>query len=98
MQQTPSKQEQFKTFTYTYLHGFYGVVPKGLLTFLGSLYTEVAKITPGTLVYRFERQTARKKKSFEKHCVLDLECRILPQESSDNYSLYFNGHISWKVS
>ena len=37
----------------------YGVVPKGLLTFLGSLYKEVAKTTSGTLVYRFERQTAR---------------------------------------
>ena len=35
--------------------------PKGLLTFLGSLYKEVAKTTPGTLVYLFERQTARKK-------------------------------------
>ena len=50
-------------------HGFlfyfftcdYGVVPKGLLTFLGSLYREIAKTTSGTLVYRFERQTARKK-------------------------------------
>ena len=41
-------------------HGqLYGVVPKGLLTFLGSLYKEVAKTTSGTLVYRFERQTAR---------------------------------------
>ena len=42
----------------------YGVVPKGLLTFLGSLYKEVAKTTSGTLVYRFERQTARKKYFF----------------------------------
>ena len=55
----------------------YGVVPKGSLTFLGSLYKEVAKTTSGTLVYRFERQTARKKKSsFQKHWVLDLECKI----------------------
>ena len=38
----------------------YGVVPKGLLTFLASLYKEVEKTTSGTLVYRFERQTARK--------------------------------------
>ena len=37
-----------------------GMVPEGLLTFLGSLYKEVAKTTPGTLVYRFERQTATK--------------------------------------
>ena len=28
----------------------YGLVPKGLLTFLGSHYKEVAKTTPGTLV------------------------------------------------
>ena len=67
----------------------YGVVPKGL-TFLGSLYKEVAKTTSGTLVYRFERQTARKKSSFEKHCVFDLECRILAQEPSDSRILYFN--------
>ena len=38
----------------------YAVVPKGL-TFLGSLYKKSAKTTSGTLVYRFERQTARKK-------------------------------------
>ena len=45
----------------------YGVVPKGLLTFLGSLYKVVAKTTSGTLVYRFERQNRQKKKSsFEK--------------------------------
>ena len=37
----------------------YGVVPKGLLTFRGSLYKEGAKTTSKTLVYRFERQTAR---------------------------------------
>ena len=50
----------------------YGVVPEGLLTFLDSLYKEVAKATSGTLVYRFERHTARKNiSSFEKHCVLD---------------------------
>ena len=57
------------------------VVAKGLLTFLGSLYKEVAKTTSGT---------ARKKSSFEKHCVLDLECRILSQEPSYSCSLYFN--------
>ena len=69
----------------------YGVVPKGLLTFLGSLYKEVTKTTSGTLVYRFERQTARKKKnSFQKHCVLNLKCRILSQEPSDCFILYFN--------
>ena len=60
------------------------MVPKGLFTFLDSLYKEVAKTTSGTLVYRFERQTARKISSFEKHCVLDLECRILSQEISDS--------------
>ena len=54
----------------------HGVVPKGLLAFLGSLYEEGAKTTSGTLVYRFERQTERKKKyiykkifpSFQKQC------------------------------
>ena len=79
---------------YVHLSGrlrFYGVVPKGLLTFLGTLYREVAKTTSGTLVYCFERQTARKNiSSFEKHCVLDLGCRILSQEPSDSCFLYFN--------
>ena len=60
------------------------MVPKGLLTFLGSLYKEGAKTTSGILVYRFERQTARKKKkkksSLQKHCVPNLECRILSHE------------------
>ena len=64
---------------------------KGLLTFLGSLYKEVAKPTPGTLVYLFERQTARILfSSFQKHCVLNLECKILSQEPSDSFILYFN--------
>ena len=60
----------------------YGVVPKELLTFLGSLYKESVITTSGTLVYHFERQTARKKNisSFQKHSVLNLECRILSQE------------------
>ena len=40
------------------LTGCCGVVPKGFLTFLGSLYKEVARTSSGTLVYRFERQTA----------------------------------------
>ena len=64
---------------------YYGMVPKGLLTFLGSHYKEVAKTTPETLVYRFERQTAREKSIsfFEKHCVLDLACMILSQKPSD---------------
>ena len=42
----------------------YGLVPQGLLTFLGSLYKEVAKTTPAALVCRLERQTARKKYFF----------------------------------
>ena len=41
----------------------YGVVPKGLLTFLGSLYKEGAKTTSGTWAYRFEK---KKKKPPEK--------------------------------
>ena len=38
----------------------YGVVPKGLLTFIDSLYKEVTKTTSGTLVYPFKRQITRK--------------------------------------
>ena len=69
------------------------MVSKGLLTFLGSLYKEVVKTTPGTLVDHFERQTTRIfffNSSFEKHCVVDLECRILSHEPSDSFILYFN--------
>ena len=59
----------------------YGVVPKGLLAFFGSLYTEGVKTTSGTLVCHFERLTARKNiSSFQKHCVFNLECRILSRE------------------
>ena len=48
----------------------YGVVPKRWLTFPGSFYKEVAKTTSGALVYRFERQTSKKKNSFfEKNTV-----------------------------
>ena len=76
----------------------YGVVPRGLLTFLGILYKEVAKTTSGALLYHFERQTARKKKmsSFEKHCVLDLECRILSQKPSHSFILNFNAKFHGK--
>ena len=70
---------------------FYGVVPKGLLTFLCSLYKEVAETTPGILIYRFERQSARENiSSLQKYRVLNWECRILSQESSDSFILYFN--------
>ena len=63
----------------------YGVVLKGLLTFLGSLYKEGMKTTSRTLVYRFERQATRKNIScFQKHWVLDLACRSLSQEPSDS--------------
>ena len=75
----------------------YGVVPKGLLTFLGTHYKEVAETTPQILVYRCERQTARKNiSSFQKHCVLNLECRILSQEPSYNFILYLNVVFHWK--
>ena len=37
-------------------HTCYGVVSKELLTFLGSLYKEVAKTTSGTFMYRFVRK------------------------------------------
>ena len=52
-----------------------------LLTFLGSLYKEVAKTTSGTLVYRFERQTARKK--------------ILPSKNSVHVGLYLRNTTQW---
>ena len=72
-------------------HCHYGVVPKGVLTFLGSLHKEVAKTTSGTLVSRFERQTVRKKKNLpSKNSVLHLECRVLSQELLDSCILYFN--------
>ena len=44
----------------------YEVVPKGSFTFLRSLCKEVAKTASGTLVYRFERQTARGKNVLRK--------------------------------
>ena len=47
----------------------YGVVPKGLLTFLGSLYIDVATTISGTLVYHFVRQTARKQNLLSKNTV-----------------------------
>ena len=68
----------------------YGVVRKGLLTFLGSLYKEVTKTTSGTLVYPFKRQITRKCFVPLKNTVFHLECRILSQEPSDSFSLYFN--------
>ena len=68
----------------------YGVVPKGLLAFLGSLYKEVAKTASGTWCIASRDKPPEKKSSFEKHCVLDLECRILSQEPSDSCILYFS--------
>ena len=58
---TDTEQESANTHTHTDSYTFvpsslkwaYGVVLKGLLTLLGSLYKEVAKTTPGALVYRF---------------------------------------------
>ena len=55
----------------------YGVVPKGLLTFLGSLYKEVAKTASGTLMYRLERQTGEKKFFLQK--------TLCPQLRKDNF-------------
>ena len=64
----------------------YGLVPKGLFTFLGSLYKEGAKTT-----YISLRETNRQKKILpSKNSVLNLECRILSQELSDSCILYFN--------
>ena len=66
----------------------YGVVAKGLLTLFGSFYKEVAKTTPGTLVFRFERQTARKKVLPSRNTVSSI--RMLSQEPSDSFIFYFN--------
>ena len=90
----PSPKKEGKTNMVTAIHTLpqlcYRVVPKRLLTFLGTVYKGCARTTPGTLVYRFERQTARKNiSSLQKHCVLDIECRILSQEPSDSFILDF---------
>ena len=66
---------------------WYGVVPKGLLTFLGSLCKEVAKTTP-ELWYIASRDKPPEKKKKKKK--LDLECRILSQEPLNSCILYFN--------
>ena len=66
------------------------MVPKGLLTFLGSLYKEVANTTSGTLVYRFERQTAREKYVFLGKTLCPRLRRILSQEPSGSCIFYFN--------
>ena len=55
-EQTASSQTHERQVRTTWLCG---VVPKELLTFLGSLYKEVAKTTSGAFVYCFERPTAR---------------------------------------
>ena len=52
----------------------YGVLPKGFLTFLGSLYKEVAKLLPDFCVTLRETNRQKNVSSFEKHRVLDLEC------------------------
>ena len=36
------------------------------------------------------KKKKKKKSSFQNHSVLDLECRILSQEPSDSFILYFN--------
>ena len=71
----------------------YGVVPKGLLTFLGSLHKGVAKLLPKVwCIASRDKPPEKKKSSFEKHCDLDLECRcrILSKEPSDGCILYSN--------
>ena len=69
----------------------YGVVQNGLLTFLGSLYKEVAKLLPEFwCIASRDKPPEKNISSFKKHCVLDLECRILSQEPSDRCILYCN--------
>ena len=45
-----------------------------------------------------ETNSQKKKSSFEKHCVINLECRILSQEPSDSCILYSNIILEYKVS
>ena len=81
-----------------YLCALCGVVLKQLLAFPGSLYKEDVKTTSGTLVYRFERQTAWKKiSSFKKRCVLDLERRILSQEPSAAFCILMSYFMESKL-
>ena len=71
----------------------YGVLPTGLLTFLGSLYNNNKSRENYFRNFGVSlRETNRQKKnsSFQKHCVRDLECKILSQEPSDSFILYFN--------
>ena len=77
----------------------YGVVPKGLLTFLGSLYKEVAKLLPELwCIASRDKPQEKMFSSFEKHCVLDLECRILSQEPSVSCVLFFNVMFHGKLA
>ena len=71
------------------------VVPKGLFTFLESLYKEVAKTTSGALVYRFERQTAWK------NIFLPSTWNVRFYRRNLQISALFKNkkcHILWKVS
>ena len=68
----------------------YGVVPKGSLTFLGSLLQRSRENYSRNFGLSF-RETNRQKKFLpSKNSVLNLECRILSQEPSDSCILYFN--------
>ena len=68
----------------------------GLLTFLGSLYKERRENylrNFGISLQETNRQK-KKKSSFQKHCVLNLKCRILSQEHDTiGNKLYINIYI-----
>ena len=78
----------------TVLHenvSLYGVVPKGLLIFLGIVYKESQKLLPELwCIASRDKPPEKNIASFEKHCFLDLECRILSQEPLGSCILYFN--------
>ena len=65
---------------------------KKLLTFLGSLYKKKLRKQLPELWYisSRDRPPGKNISSFEKHWVLDLQCRILSQEPSDSCILYFS--------
>ena len=71
----------------------YRVVPIGLSTFLDSFFQRSGENyfrNFGISLRETNHLTKKIYSSFEKHSVLDLECRILSQEPSDSCILYFN--------
>ena len=64
---------------------------KRVVNFPCSLYKKGVKTTPGTWYIALRDKPPEKNiSSFQKHFVLNLECRILFQVPSDSFILYFN--------